>query len=159
MSEPVESAASATPASTHYLVIHNDDTHSVLYVINMAREELKCDQYAAEWLAKQIDQKGKVAIGFSSLDAADKVRLKILKHQGRDTPLTISIGPLKVTIEETIELGTPILGFVADQLVQLSAAVETDKDDESYHAHQVALGCLLTILVSALLLLGAWRIF
>ena len=186
MSEPGESAASATPASTHYIVIHNDDTHTFPYVIKVALLEITSERFAAHWLAQCIDENGLVAIGYPSLDAAEKVRSRILGY-GPDRLISKSTGPLTVTVETSIDpLTTPIFGHCVENKFQLmpeiqaelrarierNVAAQDEKDRElsrlltgsddpeegNYRVHQFAIGCVIVFLILALLAFGASRL-
>ena len=147
------------PASTHYLVIHNDEVHSFNYVVQIASQELTADYAAAHGLTRMIDRTGAAAIGFHDLNLMELVQARIVAY-GPDPLILKSPGPLLVTVSKADELGEiAIFGHISRKEQLPDAAGIEDPEEGNYRVQLVAIGCLLAFLLACLLMYGIWKIF
>ena len=167
---------SPAPASTHYLVIHNDEVHSFNYVMQIASQELTADHLSAQGLTSLIDRTGAAAIGFHDLDLMERVRARIVAY-GPDPLMPRSPGPLLVTVSKADELGEiAIFGHIswkeqlpaavasrriedADRELSLLVTGVEDPEEGNYRVHQFAMGCALALLLAWLFIYGFCKIF
>ena len=82
-----------------YLVIHNDETHSITYVVELFQREVGMPGPTANLLAREIDFAQRASIEMPDVATAERLREAILAH-GPDKRSKYSTGPLKVSISE-----------------------------------------------------------
>lgn len=96
-----------------HLIIHDDYEHSIGYVIEMLTKTFEIDVDSAYVIAHQINSRKKVAIETANLLEAQALREQLFKF-GPDLALLNSTQPLHITLDESLENASDVVGRVTD---------------------------------------------
>lgn len=82
----------------YHVILHDDDTHTYEYVVEMMRQIFGYDERRGLRIALEVDSRGRVIVATCHKELAE-LRVEQIHAHGADPRMKESTGPMKATME------------------------------------------------------------